>query len=269
MSVRALVVDDEPLARSGMVRLLRSAPGFEVAGEARDGAAAVVALRSLLPDLVLLDVQMPGGDGFEVIRTIGPERMPPVIFVTAHSEHAVRAFELCALDYVLKPFVDARLRAALERAAQLSSRVDLAQRLRALVAQPSTPGTLGTLAREMLVQLDPEPALVRARPDWLQRVLELVEARSGETLTLGELARGADVHPVYLARAFRTHLGMTLGSFLRKVRVDRAAAKLISTPLSIAEIALETGFSDQSHLTRLFHAAVGLTPAQYRERFRR
>ena len=269
MSVRVLVVDDEPLARSGMVRVVQATPGFGVVGEARDGPAAVLALRSLLPDLVLLDVQIPGCDGFEVIREIGPERMPPVIFVTAHDEHAVRAFELHALDYVLKPFLDERMRLALERAALLASPAELAQRLRALLAEPSTPAALGGLAREMLVRLDPRPALAKAWPPWLQRLLEMVQSRSRETLTLCELARTAGLHPVYLARAFRANVGMTLGAYLRKLRVDRAAEQLTATALSIAEIALETGFSDQSHLTRVFHRAIGVTPGQYRERFRR
>ena len=269
MSVRTLVADDEPLARSGIVRLVRGTPGFEVAGEARDGPEAVSALRSLRPDMVLLDVQLPGCDGFEVIRAVGPEQMPPVVFVTAWDQYAVRAFELQAIDFVLKPFDDARLQAALGRAAHLASSADLARRLRALIAAPETPPALGGLAREMLVRLAPEPELSPARPPWLQRVLEVVHARSGETLSLGELAQVAGVHPVYLARAFRAHLGTTLGAYLRKLRVDRAAEQLTATELSIAEIALDAGFADQSHLTRVFRAAVGATPAQYRERFRR
>jgi two-component system, LytTR family, response regulator len=134
-ALRALVADDEPLARAGMARLVRATPGFEVAGEARDGDETIAAIAALRPDLVLLDVQMPGRDGFEVIRVVGPARMPQVIFVTAYDAFAVRAFEVQALDYLLKPFEDRRLREALSRAARASP-VDWARRLEALVARP-------------------------------------------------------------------------------------------------------------------------------------
>ena len=113
---RVLVVDDEPLARVGIARLVSAMPGFELAGSAEDGESAVAAIEALQPDLVLLDLQMPGCDGFEVIRRVGPGRMPPVVFVTAYDEFALEAFAVHAIDYVLKPFEDDRLRAALNHA---------------------------------------------------------------------------------------------------------------------------------------------------------
>lgn len=110
--LRVLVADDEPLARQHLRELLRDYPAAVVA-ECADGLAAAEAIAQSSPDLVFLDVAMPGLDGFEVIETVSPERMPPVIFITAHDEHAVRAFEVHALDYLLKPVSSARLRAAL------------------------------------------------------------------------------------------------------------------------------------------------------------
>jgi two-component system LytT family response regulator len=114
--LRVLVVDDEPLARAGLARLAAQAPGCAIAGECADGLAAVAAIEELAPDVVLLDVQMPEMDGFGVLECARPRRPPHVIFVTAHEEHALRAFEVAALDYVLKPFEDGRLFAALARA---------------------------------------------------------------------------------------------------------------------------------------------------------
>jgi two-component system, LytTR family, response regulator len=113
--IRVLVVDDEPVARAGLSQLLRRDPELRVVGECDDGDCAVDAIFRLKPDLVLLDVQMPELDGFGVIRTVGADEMPPVIFVTAFDEHAIRAFEVAAVDYVLKPFDDARLAAAMAR----------------------------------------------------------------------------------------------------------------------------------------------------------
>lgn len=113
--IRALVVDDEPLARRGVRQLLADYPEVEVVGECRDGGEALRALDSLRPDLVFLDVQMPGLDGFDVIEVFGARRMPVIVFVTAYDEFAVRAFEVHALDYLVKPLGAARFRTVMER----------------------------------------------------------------------------------------------------------------------------------------------------------
>ena len=130
--MRTVVVDDEPLARRGMAKLVSATAGFEVVGEAGDCDAAVEVIERTRPELVLLDVQLPGEDAFAIIRAVGPKRMPMVVFVTAHDAFAVRAFEVQALDYVLKPFSNARLRSALHRA-RAARPADLARRLEALV----------------------------------------------------------------------------------------------------------------------------------------
>lgn len=123
MSIRTLLVDDEPVARRRLRRLLRAERDVDIVGECGDGATAVDAIRTIAPDLVLLDVQMPELDGFHVLRALGQARMPVVIFVTAHDRYAVRAFEVHALDYLLKPVNADRLSTALERArARLTER---------------------------------------------------------------------------------------------------------------------------------------------------
>ena len=114
--LRCLIVDDERLARESLRLLLRDMPGVEVVGEADRPVRAMAAVEELRPDLLLLDVQMPGGGGFAVLN--GLKSPPPVIFVTAHDQFAVRAFEVNAIDYLLKPVEPARLRLALARAAQ-------------------------------------------------------------------------------------------------------------------------------------------------------
>ncbi len=111
-AARILIVDDEPLARDCVRVVLERLPQVEVAGECADGQSAIDAIRRLQPDLVLLDVQMPGEDGFGVIEAIGRDAMPAVVFITAYDAHAIRAFEIHALDYVLKPFDDTRLQDA-------------------------------------------------------------------------------------------------------------------------------------------------------------
>ena len=113
MKVTAFVADDEPVARAGLRAMLRAFDWVEVVGEAADGESAVAAIHALRPELVFLDVQMPGLLGTEVLRRL--ERSPFVIFTTAYSEHAVSAFELGAVDYLLKPFGPTRLAAAMER----------------------------------------------------------------------------------------------------------------------------------------------------------
>jgi len=115
LEIRALIVDDEPLARRGIRQLLAPYQNVVVVGECRDGHDAVRALATLRPDLVFLDVQMPGLDGMGVIRMHGAERMPVTVFVTAHDEFAVQAFEAQALDYLVKPLAGTRFRATMAR----------------------------------------------------------------------------------------------------------------------------------------------------------
>lgn len=114
--IRALIVDDEPLARRRIRSLLAHDSSVDVIGECSDGHKAVASISELTPDLVFLDVQMPAMDGFEVIKTIDPARMPTVIFVTAYDQYALKAFEVNALDYLLKPFDRSRFQKTLERA---------------------------------------------------------------------------------------------------------------------------------------------------------
>jgi two-component system LytT family response regulator len=109
-------VDDEPLAREGLETMLKSDPEIEVIGTAADGQSAVDAIRSRAPDLVFLDIQMPKRDGFGVLAELKPAERPVVIFVTAYDQHAIRAFEVSAIDYLLKPYSDARFAASLKRA---------------------------------------------------------------------------------------------------------------------------------------------------------
>jgi two-component system LytT family response regulator len=113
--LRVLLVDDEPLARRRMRRMLATEPGVEVVAECGNGADAIARVAELAPDLVLLDIEMPGGDGFDVLGSPSPSTAPLVIFVTAHDEYAVRAFDAAAVDYLLKPVRRPRLRAALDR----------------------------------------------------------------------------------------------------------------------------------------------------------
>ncbi len=114
--IRAIIVDDEPTARRGVRLLLERDAGVEVIGEASTGAEAAELIRREKPDLAFLDVQMPGSDGFAALEQIGPAAAPAVVFVTAYDEHALRAFEVNAVDYLLKPYDDARFGAALQRA---------------------------------------------------------------------------------------------------------------------------------------------------------
>jgi two-component system LytT family response regulator len=134
--IRALVVDDEPMARDRVLSLLQQEEDVEVVGECGDGTQAVAAIQHQSPDLVFLDVQMPGHNAFEVIQAVGAERMPTVIFVTAYDEYALKAFEVHALDYLLKPFGRDRFQRTLQHArASLERRRagDLGRRLLALV----------------------------------------------------------------------------------------------------------------------------------------
>ena len=142
MKIRTLIVDDEPLARQRVRKLLEADSDIAILGECSDGKQAVAELRKLRPDLVFLDVQMPVLDGFGVLQSLVGTEMPVVIFVTAHDRYAVKAFEVHALDYLLKPFDRVRFGAALERAkahVRQGSAVALEDRLEKLMQTLAPP----------------------------------------------------------------------------------------------------------------------------------
>jgi two-component system LytT family response regulator len=116
--IRTIIVDDEPLARSNLSVLLRGDPEIEIVAECGSGAQALAEIRSARPDLIFVDVQMPECDGFDVLEMLGQDLPPAVVFVTAYDQYALRAFDAGALDYLLKPFDNARFERALERAKQ-------------------------------------------------------------------------------------------------------------------------------------------------------
>jgi two-component system LytT family response regulator len=139
---RTLIADDEPLARERLRQLLQNEPEIEIVGECADGREAVEAIRKESPDLLFLDVQMPELDGFGVVEAIGTEPAPVIVFVTAYDQFALRAFEVHAVDYLLKPFDRERfqtaLRRALERVRHREGRA-LTQQLSALLAEGKPP----------------------------------------------------------------------------------------------------------------------------------
>ena len=114
--MRALIVDDEPLARRGVALMLRRFKDIEIVGECGDGHSAVERILAQSPDVVFLDIQMPGMDGFEVLRALPAENLPGIIFLTAYEQHVLRAFDVHALHYLLKPVDDTRFAAAIGRA---------------------------------------------------------------------------------------------------------------------------------------------------------
>ena len=136
--VRVIVADDEPLVRRGLRAFIAAERGLELVGEARNGPEAVELIRTERPDLVFLDVQMPQLDGFGVLQALEGQPMPAIVFVTAYDEYAIRAFDVHAVDYLLKPFDEERFRVALLRArARLGEKrtLDLDQRLEAVLSE--------------------------------------------------------------------------------------------------------------------------------------
>ncbi len=169
--LRALIVDDEPLARRGLEIRLGHHPDVEIVGQYGDGAAAIEGLREHKPDLMFLDVQMPGMDGFETLRSIPAHELPLVVFVTAYDHYAIRAFEASATDYLLKPVDDSRLHQALARVRMAHAQREASQHCAHLL------GLLGELSGKPLLDLD--EAL---RPDALDQLRreEKLAVRDGQ-----------------------------------------------------------------------------------------
>lgn len=190
--LRLLIVDDEPLIRRGIRRGLAALDGVEIVGECAGGAETIHIILSTDLDLVLLDVQMPDCDGLEVIRQVGAERMPLVVFVTAHDEYAVRAFELNAVDYLLKPFDEARLSAAIERARErlaAKNREALTQQLQNLLqSAPKTSPARFVIRNGQRYEFVPADAV-----DWVESANNYVQLHCGpKTHLMSETLSGIE-----------------------------------------------------------------------------
>ena len=203
--IRVLVADDQPMARERLVSLLAAEPGVEVAGTGVPGRKRSNRIRQASPDLVFLDLQMPGMDGFKVIEAVGVDRMPPTVFVTAYDEYAVRAFEVQALDYLLKPFGRQRFQSALARARQHLERErqgEMAERLAELLrtGRPRAPqpnGCWSNRGRVSFVDVD--------SIDWVEAEGNYVRIHAGEQVHLMRETMSGLIERIGPQRFFRIH----------------------------------------------------------------
>ncbi|HEX6134115.1 MAG TPA: LytTR family DNA-binding domain-containing protein [Longimicrobiales bacterium] len=213
--IRAVIVDDEPLAREGVRLHLEAEPDIEVIGEAASGEEAVTLIETVRPDLLFLDVQMPGLDGFGVLEALGPGHMPVTIFTTAYDQFALRAFDAHAIDYILKPYDAARFRNAIERArTQLSGRrkVQMDDRLDSLLDELRT---RNQYLERLVVRSGGRILILRvADIDWVEAASNYVRLHAGgreyllrETMTALE----SKLDPADFVRIHRSTI----------VRVDR------------------------------------------------
>jgi two-component system LytT family response regulator len=180
--VRALIVDDEPLARAHLRSLLRERGDVDVVGECGDGKSAIDQIRRLTPELVLLDIQMPELDGLEVIREVGPAKMPAVVFVTAYDEHALAAFEVHAFDYILKPVSRQRFTQAIDRVVGLI-RTDTPATDRPLEALIEAMRTERSALDRIAVKVDGRVLFIRVSEiDWIEADDDLVRIHTGKAI---------------------------------------------------------------------------------------
>lgn len=230
--IRTLIVDDEPVARAGIRRLLEDDPDINVIGEAGNGRTAVRSILANSPDLIFLDIQMPEMDGFQVIEQLGPARTPSVIFVTAYDQFALRAFEVQALDYVLKPFEDERFYTVLARAKQHLRRArdgDLAERLAALLAayeSRSPPavlpeGATTPLSRVLVKEGDRVFFLPVEEIEWIEAADYYARIHAGERAHLVRETMSALESQLDPARFVRVHRSAIVNANrVKEIRAD-------------------------------------------------
>jgi two-component system response regulator LytT len=195
-SLTALIVDDEPLARDELSYLLKSIPGVEVAGQGKNGLEAVSLIKDLEPDIVFLDVQMPGLDGLGVIRRLIEKKiaLPHIVFATAYDQYAVQAFDLEAIDYLLKPFDKSRLARAIERVRKLveSEQKPSPKKMEALLdglqAKASRPAKIILRAQNRMLMIDAEDVVYATIDDGVITVVSREMEGSANYATLEELS---------------------------------------------------------------------------------
>jgi two-component system LytT family response regulator len=207
VSIATLVVDDEPIARHAIVRLLRDDPDIELLGECGDGASAVAAIRNQSPDLVFLDIQMPALNGMDVVSAIGAARMPATVFVTAFEQYAVRAFEANAVDYLIKPFSRERFANSL---------------LRVKARLAAGEGVAGPASARILRALD----ALRQRNDYLERI----PVRIDEHITF------IDVDDIVWIKASRNIVQIHLAERVHELRETMSALAERLDPKQFARV---------------------------------
>jgi two-component system LytT family response regulator len=206
--IRTLIADDEPLAREGLRIRLGAEPDIEIVGEAVDGPATVEATCRLLPDLLFLDIQMPGMTGFEAIEQFARHHLPRIVFITAHDRFAINAFDIHAVDYLLKPVSNARLQDALQRVRRdLEGGGENAERLAALLQSSEAREETGR-TRHWAVKDGDRYLLLRAEEvDWIEASANYVRlhARGRDFLMRGTLTTlAASLDPAHFARIHRS-----------------------------------------------------------------
>ena len=205
--MRVLVVDDEPLARAGLRLMLGSDARIT---EARNGREAVARIREDKPDLVLLDVQMPRMDGFAVVEAVGADKMPAVIFVTAHDQYAIRAFEISAVDYLLKPVTEERFRLAFDRARnrlRASPPDDTARQMLTVLDAIANPRRY--LSRLAIRSGDRTIFLAIDEVEWIEAEQNYVRVHAGEAAHLLHVPMNTletSLDPAHFARIHRSYL---------------------------------------------------------------
>jgi two-component system, LytTR family, response regulator len=192
--IRTLVVDDEPVARARVLALLRDEADIEVVGECSTGSQAISVIEATAPDLVFLDVQMPQMDGFALARTLGQD-MPAVVFVTAYDEYALQAFEIHALDYLLKPFSAERFKSALTHARQHIAKrqaTTVGRQLMALLPELQRPSLDGGRRDRLVIKSSGRIYFVRIQDiDWCEAAGNYVRLHIGQQ---AHLVRGTMAH---------------------------------------------------------------------------
>ena len=207
--IRTLIADDEPLAREGLRLRLQAEPDIEIVGEAPDGPATVEATRRLLPDLLLLDIQMPGMTGFEAVEMLARDHLPRIVFITAHDRYAIKAFDIHAVDYLLKPVSHARLQDALQRVRRdLEGGDQSAHRVAALLQSGKRGEPAGDTPRHWAVKDGDRFLLLRAdEVDWIEASANYIRfhARDRDFLMRGTLSTLANtLDPAKFARIHRS-----------------------------------------------------------------
>lgn len=229
--MRIVVCDDEPLARGYLRGLIAAEADCEIVAECKDADEAITAIETLSPDLVFLDIQMPGQSGLEVVEEIGHDEMPYTVFVTAHDRYAIPAFERQALDYLLKPFTEDRFRKSMERVReQLQLRRDAkwAVKLRDVIADTSPAGPEPSIEHREIAEIIPvrvggRTVLVRtAEVEWIEAADCYVNLRKGKEQYLHREAMQSLESRLNARKFIRIHRGAIINvDFAKELRAEQ------------------------------------------------
>ena len=258
---RAVIIDDEKWVIKSLIAILNKHPNLEIVGEAYNGPSGLDLITRNKPDIVFIDIKMPGFGGLEILQKVNELDLPSVcIIISGHAEfaYAQKAMSQNAIGYCLKPFSPAEINDALERAYR--------------IIEEKRSGTTSGIEKKLMHDInsleDISAEAVSTENEIVKKILACIHKRFDKNISIQQLAQECNVNANYASQLFNQEVGEKFNLYLTKLRLDKAQQLLRETNLPVSNIASMSGYNDYFYFAKVFKKSIGMTPKEYRSQER-